>query len=369
MRVGVDARSLAGSRGVAHYTSRLLAALAERHGDDEWVLFVAQEIGDERLAALAARPNVRLQGHRVPNRLLFGAAALTGAPRLDRLMGGGLDVVWAPAPRPLALSPGVPFVLTVHDLSFEERPGDFTAYERLWHRLARPRRLAARAAQIMVDSAVTGVALSERWGSEPGRITVVAPGVGRPPHPPSAGEIEAMRVRQGLSRPYLLAVGALEPRKDPQLLVAAHARARRDGLRAELVFAGAGRLAAQLGGPGVHVLGYVPDAELAALYAGAVALVMPSRLEGFGWPPLDAIAHGTPAVVADLPVYDETLGPGALRVPVGDAAALAAALVRIEADAPLRGRLVAEGAAAIEPLTWAAAAAGAYGVLTRAARA
>ena len=50
-----------------------------------------------------------------------------------------MDVVWAPTIAPLSLSPGVPFVLTIQDLSFELRPGDFTAYERLWHRLARPR--------------------------------------------------------------------------------------------------------------------------------------------------------------------------------------------------------------------------------------
>ncbi len=374
MRVGVDARSLAGSRGVAHYTSLLVQTLAERHPDDEWVLFVSEGVAPrsgrgpaDRLTPFVVRPNVALRRHRVPSRLLFGAAALAGAPRLDRLLGGGLDVVWAPAPRPLALSAGVPLVLTVHDLSFEERPRDFTAYERLWHRLARPRRLAARASRIMVDSAATREALIERWGVAPGRMAVVAPGVDRPAQAPTAAAVQAMRRRRGLRRPYLLAVGALEPRKDPQLLVRAHARATAGGLEADLVFAGAGRLAACLRGTAVHVLGYVPEDELDVLYAGAVALVMPSRLEGFGWPPLDAIVRGTPAIVADLPVYDETLGDGALRVPAGDELALAAALRCIAADAALRERLVVAGRAAIEPLTWERAAAGAHAVLSEAA--
>ena len=351
---------------MAHYTSHLVQTLAERHPTDEWVLFVSEGVGDERTAALAGRDNVILRGHRVPSRVLFGAAALAGAPRLDRLLGGGLDVVWAPAPRPLALSRGVPLVLTVHDLSFEERPADFTAYERLWHRLARPRRLAARASRILVDASFTRDALTARWGVAPERMRVVPPGVGRPAVSPAAAAVAAMRRRRGLARPFVLAVGALEPRKDPELLVRAHARAAAEGLEADLVFAGSGRLAGRLHGPGVHVLGHVADAELDELYAEAVALVMPSRLEGFGWPPLEAIARGTPAIVTDLPVYDETLGAGALRVPAGDPAALAEALHRIARDPALRERLVTAGRAAIEPLTWEHAADGAHAALREA---
>ena len=67
----------------------------------------------------------------LPARVLFGAAALARRPRLDALL-GGCDVVWAPAPAPLAVG-ATPFVLTVHDRSWEERPQDFTRYERLWH--------------------------------------------------------------------------------------------------------------------------------------------------------------------------------------------------------------------------------------------
>ncbi len=119
----------------------------------------------------------------------------------------------------------------------------------------------------------------------------------------------------------------------------AHARARgATGWRPTLVFAGAGRLAERLRAPGrARARATCPTPSSTLLYAGALALVMPSRLEGFGWPPLDAIARGTPAVVAALPVYEETLGAaGALRVPPGDEAALAAALRRIAGDAPLR---------------------------------
>ena len=89
---------------------------------------------------------------------------------------------------------------------------------------------------------------------------------------------------------------------------------------------GDGRLADRLRGPGVHLLGRVDRVEKAALYAGALAVVLPSWCEGYGYTPLEGFAHGTPAVVSDLPALRETAGAGALYVPPGDVEALRAAL-------------------------------------------
>ena len=119
MRVGVDGRSLAGDgRGVAQYLSGMLEAMA------------------------TAAPDVELRVLTPRSRVLHGAAALVGRPRLDRLL-GDVDVVWLPAPAPVAVG-RTPFALTLHDLGFLERPGDFTRYERAWHRLARVGPLARR---------------------------------------------------------------------------------------------------------------------------------------------------------------------------------------------------------------------------------
>jgi glycosyltransferase involved in cell wall biosynthesis len=345
----------------------MVAALARACPSDEWLLFVPgrRPLPDDLEAA--TEPNVIVRRHPLPGRALFGAAALAGVPRLDRLLSERADVIWLPAPAPLALSPDVPFVLTVHDLSFEERPGDFTAYERLWHRVARPRRLAERAAWLIVDANATRGKLAACWGVDADRVAVVPPGVSQPSAPITPAAVEAARARHRLPPRYLLAVGALEPRKAPELLVRAHRRARAAGLDAGLVFAGGGRLADRLRAPGVTLAGHVPVAELDALYAGATALVMPSWLEGYGLPPLEAIARGTPAVVADLPVYRETLGEGALRFPPGDETMLAQALLRIADDEQLRERLVASGRESIARLTWERAASTARGVFAEAA--
>jgi glycosyltransferase involved in cell wall biosynthesis len=353
MRVGVDARHLTGGRGVARYTRALLGALAAAHPEDEWLAFVP---GRGPVRAVPA--GVRLVRHALPGRALFGAAAVTGRPRLDDLLGGAIDVVWIPAPAPLAVSPGVPLVLTVHDRSFEERPADFTRYERLWHQLARPRALARRAAAVVCDTSAGRDDLARAWGVE---ATVVSPG-------PLIDRTERARARAAVNggAPYLLFVGALEPRKAPDVLADAYARARARGLEAELVVLGDGRM--PIAGTGVRrVAPAADDRELAALYAGALAVVAPSWLEGFGLPPVEAAALGTPSVVSDLPVFAETLGDGALRVAPGDAAGLADALVRIAGDAALRSELGAAARQAAVRYDWGRSAAAMHAVLAAAA--
>jgi glycosyltransferase involved in cell wall biosynthesis len=150
------------------------------------------------------------------------------------------------------------------------------------------------------------------------------------------------------------------------VLARAYARARADGLAADLVVVGDGPVA--IGGPGVRRLApTTDDAALAALYAGALAVVLPSWLEGFGLPPLEAGAHGTPSVLSELPVFAETLGDGALRVPPGDERALAGALLRIAADDALRARLGAAARKAAARYDWARSAQAMHALLERAA--
>ena len=311
MRVGVDGRSLVGggARGVAHYTAALLEALAAEFPEDEYRLLLP------RGRAMVPRGVVPVR-HPLPSKLVFARR-----PRLDGLV-GDVDVVWAPAPAPLGVGE-TPFVLTVHDRSWEVRPGDFTRYERLWHAAARPRWLAQRAARVLCDASVVREELLVEWGLEAARVVAV----------PLAPRLAASSATS--SDPYFLFVGALEPRKAPDVLVDGFLRARARGLEAELVIVGEGRLDPQ--GAGVFRLGRVDD--LGALYACALAVVLPSWLEGFGLPPVEGLAAGAPAIVSDLPVLREVLGDGALYVPPGDAEALSAALLSVASDPSFRARL------------------------------
>jgi len=339
---------------VAHYTGALLTALAAAYPDDEWCVLLP------RGTRAPMPPCVRGVSSWLPGRMQNGSAAVLRRPRADRMLGGDLDVFWAPAPVPVAVSPEMPLVLTVHDRSWEQRPCDFTTYERAWHIAARPRALARRAIRVLCDAEVVRADLIEAWGLAPERVRAV----------PLAPAVRGEGVVRAGDQPYLLFVGALEPRKAPDVLLAAYARARASGLAAELWFVGDGRLAPVVQGPGVRRLGRVGDAELAGLYAGALALVLPSRLEGFGLPGVEALAQGTPVIASDLPVLREVLGKGgAVFVEVGDEQALAHALVRVVQDVGLRDALVAAGREATAELSWAATARATRAVLAEAAAA
>ena len=367
MRIGIDGRALRASshaRGVGVYLEQLLRQLVGLKAGDEHVALVP---GDVRPGALPEGVDA-VSDER--GRALHGVAAIAGRPRLDRLLGRP-DLVWLPAPAPVALSPDVPYVLTVHDLSFVHRPRDFSAYERLWHRLARPRRLATRARMVLTDTDAVRRQLIAEWSLPPERVRTVHLGPGRA-NPSDAQPSTTLRkgsdpfrrqpsttLRKGSDpsrRGDVLAVGALEPRKLPLTLARAHALARGRGLRAGLVFAGDGPLRAELEATGATVLGRVSDAELDALYGRALCVACVSREEGFGFTPLEGLAAGVPAVVSDLPVFGETLGEAALVVPAGDVEALAGALLSLERDPELGARLVTAGRARLDELSWARAA-------------
>ncbi|MCL6441630.1 MAG: glycosyltransferase family 4 protein [Thermoleophilum sp.] len=301
---------------------------------------------------------VEVVATRIPSRVLFGAATVLRRPRLDRVLGRP-DVVWLPAVAPVALDPHARLVLTVHDLTFETEPRDFTRYERFWHRLAQPARLARRAAFVVVPSAHTARMVVERWRVPAQRVRLVRPGPGRSSGSPSRSSVSgtAPSLPAGLrSRGYVLAVGALEPRKRPTLLRDAYLLARRWGLAAHLVFAGDGPLRDALHGEGVVVLGRVDDTLLDVLYQHALCLACPSREEGFGFPPLEAATRGTPSVVSDISVFRETLGDAAMRFPSGDVEALAECLLALERDRDLRDRLAEQAQQAAGRLSWQRAA-------------
>ena len=213
----------------------------------------------------------------------------------------------------------------VHDLAPLVGPQWFQPSMRAYGRLVLT---AARRADVAltVSHAVAGE-LQHRGVAVAG---VVHPAVDPCFRPAEQGAVDDVRRRCGLHRAYAVLLGWADPRKDALLAVHAHLSAYAE-VPHDLVLLGGTRgafapvLLPEV--PSVHPLGHVSDADVCALLTGATVLLFPSRYEGFGLPPLEAHAVGTPALVADLPVLRESSRGQATYLPVGDENAWAAALV------------------------------------------
>lgn len=249
-----------------------------------------------------------------------------------------------------------PTVLTVHDLIFERHPQHHTVRNRLFLKVAMP--LFVRAADaIIAVSQHTRRDLIELYGAPADKIHVVYEGID-PAFAPVA-PAEAARVRQQYSpqtrsapRPYLLMVGTLEPRKNHLTAMRALARLKALGFPQRLLIVGGeGWLFApirqavqdlQLEGD-VIFAGYVPFADLPALYTGADCVLLPSLYEGFGFTVLEAMACGAPTVCSTISSLPEVAGDAALLVPPTDDEALAAAVQRVLTEPGLAEAMRSKG--------------------------
>lgn len=372
MKIGIDIRSLTSptGRGVSHYTLALVAAMAERFPRNRFELLQTGrhpfQLPDE-----LNRPNVRLHHHRHSNKLLNARMALTGRPRMDALL-PPVDACFAPNLGFVKVAPGMPLVVTVHDLSFELFPEQYSRQERSWHRLVNPRRLLDRADRVIAVSGQTGRELTDLYRLPKEKIRVVHSGI-EPAYRLGRRDavMAAARAKRKYQLPdsYFLFVGAHDPRKRLAVLLRAYQQAKRQGLAAGLVLVGSVspeliRLVRQSGEPDVMVLGYVPEADKPGLYAGALAVTLLSLHEGFGFPPLEAAAVGVPSLVSDLAVFTETLGEAKVSVPVDDPTRTARNLVHLEQAADARTKLGQSAKRQVRRLTWDRAATETMQVLT-----
>ena len=267
-------------------------------------------------------------------------------PRVDL----DVDVVHAPSLAVPAVR-DLPLVVTVHDVAFLREPEAFTRRGLTFHR--RGLEIAHReAAAIITASRFARDELID-VGFDRDRIHLAPHGV-ETRVPESATQMRARLDGLGLERPYIVAVGTIEPRKGLDTLAQALAVARTSEPDLELAVVGpAGWLAVPgLDGPGVHRLGTIDERTLDAVYRNAVACAVPSRYEGFGLPALEAMARGCPVIASNATSLPEVVGSAGTLVPVGDVEAWAHALVVTLRDDALRDEMSRRGRERAEGFTW-----------------
>lgn len=370
LRVGIDARAVSYAKtGDRSYALGLVDGLArlmeqERASLKVTLFFDCEPPGDlPCMREGELLPGWRTQVLPSTNSRLWTLVLLPQAAReLD------LDVLHVQYNGPRTTHPAL--VTTVHDISFRLFPEWFPLKDRLVLDLGL-RSTFSVARSVLTGSECTRVDLERVYGLPPERIAVapyaLTPGFGAP----EAGVVEEVLARHDVTRPYVLFVGVRQPRKNLPRAIAAFRRVRRQsGLPHRLVLAGKRgwqadetERAIEAAGEDVQPLGYVPDADLPALYAGAEAFLFPSLYEGFGLPVLEAFACGTPVIAGNVSAMPEVAGDAALLVDPRDEGQIAEALLRLLGDGELRATLAERGRARLREFDWletARATVGAY---------
>ena len=378
LRIGIDT-TLAGIResergGVYQYLNQLLShTTALTHGV-YWKLMFALPHPRHRESikafadSLGARDTTVHRGW-VPLRVL------RRVPLPVECFTGALDVFHAPAH--LSLNSRCPSIVTIHDLAYlgdrggSSAPAELNRDERAQWQIRRrffdeiarhTERSLNRATCVIAVSQATRQAVLQTFSVAAEKVFVVPLGVRDIcRHIPSADETRRVLARYGLNRPYLFYLGGLDPNKNLATLLEGYALYRQRGGKAGLAIAGQSafygtvlkRLSDRLGlGDVCTFLGFVPDSELPVLYRSASAVVMPSPLEGFGLPALEAMACGVPVIAANAGALPEVTGDCAVTVDADSAEAFCDAMLRIQEDRSLVAALSQRGQQRAAGFTW-----------------
>ena len=350
--------AVAQGAGIGRYTRQLARELLPALAPDERLRLFYCDF--RRRAPADPVPGAEARAFRLlPGAALQKAWTAFGAPAFDRLAGAA-DVFHFTnfVPRPVRRGR---VAVTIHDMSFERFP-DFAEARNRAYLHANVARGAARADAILTDSEFSKREIEELLPAARGKVRAVPLGVSPDFRPAAAERVAAAKAALGLERPFLLDVGTVEPRKNLTFLVDVWERLAPEGF--DLVVAGApgwrcGPIFERFAEAGrrfpgrLHYVRYVPDGTLDALYTAAALFAIPSHYEGFGFPPLEAMACGTPVLSSDGGSLPEVLGAAAAVVRGFDADEWAAAALRILHEGPAeRAARTAAGRARAASFTW-----------------
>lgn len=358
MRVCLDIQAALGQRaGVGRYARELARHLPAAAGEGDEVRGFCFDFS--RKGTAEAAPGLVVKACRwCPGRVAQQLWKRAGWPPYPAFAGEA-DVYHFPNfIRPPMGRSRAKTVVTIHDVSFLRMPETTEEKNLAWLR-AGIFKTAREADAILTDSEFSAREICETLDVPPEKVS--ATWLGLPPLAEAEDGAEAARLRaeMGLTRPYLLMVGTLEPRKNIPFLVKVFEEMR--GFDGDLALVGGlgwktepilEAIAGSKRTDRIKRLSHIPDAALAAAYAGASAFVFPSRYEGFGLPPLEAMARGTPVVCARNSSLPEVLGDAAEWVDGWDAREWAARVEAVVASDSRRAELRAAGLARAKLFRW-----------------
>lgn len=365
MVIGIDIRVL-GSKyksGIEEYAENLLAHMLPLDKGIKFKLFFSSWNGALRDYDFLHLPNTEIKKFKLPNRLVFYSSRFLNCPKIDKLLGGA-DVFFSPHFFISALSRTVKRVTTFHDLSFEHFPEFFTKQQRFWHNFGmNPSWQAKFSDRIIVVSESTKNDLEKYYSIDPAKIDAVYSGVSSLIKRPSQEKLELFRRREGLPEKFILFLGKLEPRKNVAGLIMAFNVLKSSGGFADLGLVIAGskgwlcddifrEAARSPHHQWIIFKDYISDNERSFYYSLASVFVYPSFFEGFGFPPLEAMACGTPVVASNNSSLPEVVGDAGLSVDPYNVSDIATTIKNLLEDRRLRENLIKKGLARAQQFSW-----------------
>lgn len=375
--IGIDIRVLArGTRtGIEEYTLNLLSRLFSLEENVEYRLFYNAFNKAELDYSWLKLPNVQLKKFKYPNRFVFDPLAkFLNLPKIDKLI-GGVDVFFSPHFLLSPVSERCSKIITFHDLSFEYFPEFFPWRKRFWHNSLNPKKRAREAQKIIAVSESTKSDLVQWYEIPQQKIKVIYSGVDgefiklsnllAPLLKGGEGglKITAVKRKYNLPEKFILYFGTIEPRKNLAGLIKAYESLRQvykindyklviGGSRGWLddeVFQTARK---SFFSRDIMFTGFVEPGDKVYLYNLASLFVYPSFFEGFGFPPLEAMACGVPVVCSNTSSFPEIAGQAALTIDPYNFGEMAWAMKEILSDDNLKQALVSRGFEQVKIFSW-----------------
>lgn len=384
MTIGIDLRAIGQGKysGVEEYTLNVLRALFDIDRKNKYVLFSSGLKTSERYRNFVVwtqkkNADIKIAHCNIPSRMLNIAFKMIDWPKIDDLMRtrelfDAVDIIFEPNINIIPTSKGVKTVATFHDLSFEKYGDFFSVRQKFWHNFVRPSGLAKRADAIIAVSESTKRDIIETYGIEPDKIKVIYSGISSfAPLSHKATEDKELRIKEikikyNLPEKYILYLGTIEPRKNIIGLIKAfgifNAKYEIPKMKYKLVIAGSkGWLyedifsAARRSSAKNDIIftGFVDDKDKKYLYGAASLFVYPSFYEGFGFPPLEAMAAGAPVIISDCSSLPEVTGGAAIMVNPCNISQLALAMKEVLINNDLREKMIKQGYARAKKFSWA----------------
>ena len=358
MRIGIDGLPLTQSlAGVGHYTLELATALQAGVNGDE-VSVVSPRPFLNSIESIAAN-RLRLTTEKINP--ITGRWWSIGLPRylrrsmVDIFHGTNFEIPFQSV---------CPTVLTIHDLSLLLYPETHDR-RRVWRARRRLPLMARKATMIITVSEAVRREVHEVLKIPMEKIQTVHSAARELFRPMEPDDCERIRTRLNITDDFILYAGTIEPRKNLPVLVRAFAEISRSKPGLQLVFAGQkgwlmdefySVLRQSPASKEVVFTGYLHDEELCALYSSCKLFVYPSRYEGFGFPPLEAMACGAPVIAGNIPSIQEVTGSAATLVSPQSWRELADSMLELLEDAELRRQMIVAGLARAKCFSWSATA-------------